>query len=129
MNLELYLPFPPSVNNYYVKTKKGVRISEKGRKFRDLVEKAVVEQIGAFEPLDYNLLIEVVIYPPDLRKRDLDNFTGKALLDALTHSGIWTDDSLIKQSFCYTGAIHKPSGSCWVRVGEAGPILPVGFTP
>jgi crossover junction endodeoxyribonuclease RusA len=34
--------------------------------------------------------------PPDARRRDIDNY-NKALFDALTHAGIWEDDSQVKR--------------------------------
>lgn len=37
--------------------------------------------------------LSVTLCPPDKRKRDMDNFAGKALLDALTLAGVWADDS------------------------------------
>lgn len=37
------------------------------------------------------LQIELLIYPPDNKKRDIDNVC-KALLDALQHAGIYDDD-------------------------------------
>jgi crossover junction endodeoxyribonuclease RusA len=37
----------------------------------------------------------IILYPPDAR-RDIDNY-NKALFDALTHAGIWEDDSQVKR--------------------------------
>lgn len=34
----------------------------------------------------------MIEFPPDARRRDIDNY-NKALFDALTHAGIWEDDS------------------------------------
>ncbi len=38
----------------------------------------------------------LVLYPPNRARRDLDN-CFKALFDALTHAGIWQDNSQVKQ--------------------------------
>jgi Holliday junction resolvase RusA-like endonuclease len=35
-------------------------------------------------------------FPPDARRRDIDNY-NKALFDALTHAGIWEDDSQVQR--------------------------------
>ncbi|MCV5079210.1 RusA family crossover junction endodeoxyribonuclease, partial [Escherichia coli] len=40
--------------------------------------------------------VEIVLFPPDNRIRDLDNY-NKALFDALTHAGVWEDDSQVKR--------------------------------
>ena len=40
--------------------------------------------------------VEIILYPPDARRRDIDNY-NKALFDALTHAGIWEDDSQVKR--------------------------------
>lgn len=40
------------------------------------------------------LAIDIEFRAPDRRKRDIDNAI-KGLLDALTHAGVWTDDSQI----------------------------------
>ena len=40
------------------------------------------------------LAVSMVACPPDRRARDLDNVL-KATLDALTHAGVWLDDSQI----------------------------------
>lgn len=39
-----------------------------------------------------------------IRRRDLDNFGGKALLDALTHAGVWLDDSQVRSLSMRWGA-------------------------
>lgn len=126
MHYEIYLPFPPSVNNYYVKTKRGVFISMKGKKYRQAVEQAVNEQLPDINITD-RMLVEVVLYPPDRRKRDVDNY-NKSLLDALTQCELWEDDVLIDQLFNYRGETTK-SGSVFVRITDAGPILAEGQSP
>lgn len=127
MNYELYLPFPPTYNNYYVKTARGVFISQKGRKFRALTAEAVNEQLPDVSIAD-RMLVEVVLYPPDKRIRDVDNY-NKALLDSLTECGFWEDDCLIDQLFVYRGDVVKPQGRVFLRITPAGPVLPVGVTP
>ncbi len=49
---------------------------------------------GGRKPLAGKLAVEVEIYPPDNRRRDVDNIQ-KALLDALQHGGAYVDDSQI----------------------------------
>lgn len=123
---ELYVPYPPTVNSYYVKTRSGVFISSKGRAFRTAVANAVMEQLPDVN-ITHRCIIEVVLYPPDARKRDIDNCL-KALLDAFTKCGLWQDDVLIDQIMLYRGAKIKPLGLTFVRIGEAGPLIPKGVT-
>lgn len=128
MLYEFYLPFPPSINNYYVKTSRGLFISEKGRKFRHLAAESIIEQIGLSQiSVDTKLLVEVILYQPDNRKRDLDNYM-KPLLDAITVSQcLWEDDSQIDQLFIYRGQRHSPSGSVYIKITEAAPPIPIGY--
>jgi len=121
MLYELYLPFPPTVNHYYVKTKRGVFISKKGREFRELVADEIHEQLaGVHIPIDIKLQVEVTLFPRDKRKRDLDNY-NKALLDAITQCGLWEDDSQIDQLHNYRGELLK-NGLCHVRITQAEDI-------
>jgi crossover junction endodeoxyribonuclease RusA len=114
------------VNSYYAKTKRGVFISNKGRQFRDKAVDSVIEQLpGVF--IDERMLVEVVLFPPDKRIRDVDNY-NKSLLDAITHTGLWEDDALIDQLFNYRGKQAR-GGLCLVRITDAGPIIPVGGSP
>jgi crossover junction endodeoxyribonuclease RusA len=132
MKIELFLPFPPSINNYYVKTRNGVFISKAGRAYRSGSLEIISEVCGPIIddlPLDYPLAVTLVLYPPDKRTRDLDNYK-KGLYDAITHSGLWRDDSLIDQEFVYRGVcIPKSSGEnrsgfVWVCIQPAGPVIP-----
>lgn len=118
----LYLPWGPSVNNYYAPGSGKVRyVSAKGTRFRRDVEQCVNEQCPGLI-LNERLCVDAILYPPDRRKRDLDNYM-KALLDALTHSGIWGDDDLIDQLQIYRGEI-TPSGCILVEINPAGPVIP-----
>ena len=66
--------------------------------------------------------MDVVLYPPDKKRRDLDNHM-KALLDAITHAGLWEDDEQIDQLQIYRGEIVK-GGGARIEINPAGPILP-----
>lgn len=91
--LKLCLPYPPTVNTYWRMFKNRMIISERGRKYRVDVLEAVLKQ-RAVKHLEKDLKINIVVTRPDNRRRDLDNLT-KALLDGLTHAGLWEDDSQI----------------------------------
>lgn len=128
MLYELYLPFPPTVNDYYIKHSRGIYISAKGKMFRELVSEAVNEQLPGIH-IDTPMLLEVVLYMPDARRRDIDNYQ-KALLDSLTICGLWADDSLVNQLFIYRGkASTKSGGSVFMRITDGGPVLPAGVMP
>ena len=55
-----------------------------------------VSRLGGCEKLKGDLLFEVECYPPDRRRRDLDNLL-KCLQDSLVHAGAMEDDSQIKE--------------------------------
>ncbi|MNF10412.1 Crossover junction endodeoxyribonuclease RusA [compost metagenome] len=40
--------------------------------------------------------VDIVLYPPDYRARDIDNF-NKAIFDALTYASVWVDDKQVKR--------------------------------
>lgn len=90
--IELELPYPPSVNHYYRRVGPRTLISRQGRAFRRKVC-ALVAAAGV-GPLAGRLRVEIEVYPPDRRRRDIDN-VQKALLDALEHGGAYRDDSQI----------------------------------
>ena len=55
----------------------------------------VVSRLGGIEPLEGDLALTVHLYPPDRRRRDVDN-TLKSFMDALVHAGAMRDDSQVK---------------------------------
>lgn len=120
-DIVLHLPWPPTVNSYYKVTRYGQRyLDKKVRAFRDLVAESVHEQIPGVT-LDESLFMEVYLYPPDKRKRDLDNYM-KGLLDALTEAELWIDDSLVDQLHIFRGVIVS-GGSVRVEISEGGPVV------
>lgn len=118
--LILRLPFPPTVNTYWRSTvqrhfKNGkltsstrVLVSRKGRAYRKAVEQRIwLSRRNAprfFD--DERLRVTVVAYPPDRRKRDLDNLP-KGLLDAISKAKVWGDDSQIDDLRLIWGPVEK----------------------
>ncbi len=90
--IEFQLPYPPSVNHYWRRVGARTLISRGGRAFRQTV--CALLAARGVRPLSGPLLVEVLIHPPDRRRRDIDN-VQKALLDALQHGGAYSDDSQI----------------------------------
>lgn len=92
------VPFPPSVNHYWRTPSTGALkgrtlISKKGRVFREKVA-YTLRDMKAEVP--GRLGIHIALFPPDKRKRDLDNYL-KALLDSIVHAGMIKDDELIDE--------------------------------
>ena len=121
MKIDFFLPFPPSINSFYSKTRNGLFISKKGSAYQSSGILSIREQLGPMSSIYTKIHLSIVLYPPDNRIRDLDNYV-KPLLDTITKSGAWLDDSLIDQLSVYRGAL-TPSGSCFVRIRAAAPIL------
>lgn len=90
--LQLELPYPPSINHYWRRVGPRTLISREGRRFRRDV--TAILSAMEIEPLAGPLVVEVEVFPPDNRRRDIDN-VQKALLDALEHGGAYGDDSQI----------------------------------
>ncbi len=92
------MPWPPSVNNWHqpIKMGKFIRLT-KARKARDYEDQAVehLKSIGmADENLTGELHVVLGLYPPTLRKYDIDNRT-KGVFDALSAANFWEDDSQV----------------------------------
>ncbi|MFA1646288.1 MAG: RusA family crossover junction endodeoxyribonuclease [Enterobacteriaceae bacterium] len=100
--MKLMLPFPPSVNTYWRAPNKGPLkgrhlISAKGRAYQSAACSAIVDQLRRLpKPSTAPAAVEIILFPPDSRRRDIDNY-NKALFDALTHAGVWEDDSQVKR--------------------------------
>ena len=108
------LPYPPSINTYWRHRVFGRRpivyVTDAGVAYRSEIKQLA----GIVRPLDGDLVVVVNLYPPDRRRRDIDN-PIKALLDAMTHAGIWRDDSQIKK--LTVEMMPKLGGRAMVSVG------------
>lgn len=102
--IALTLPFPPTINHYYGVCGKSRFIRPAGKKFRLQVAEIVAE--AGHSTFEESVSVFIRIFPPDRRKRDLDNLL-KALQDALTHAGVWVDDSQIKDLHVVSDEIVK----------------------
>lgn len=93
MRFTLELPWPPSANTYWRRNGGRYFISKRGQDYRAFVTKVCHPYKGFFMAED-RLRVRIKAYPPDKRKRDLDNLF-KSVLDSIQHSGIYADDSQI----------------------------------
>lgn len=108
------LPYPPSVNHYWRRVGFRTLISRGGRRYRrDVV---ALLAAGRAAPLRGRLELVVDVFPPDRRRRDLDNLQ-KALCDALQHAGVYGDDSQIDRLEVRRGPV-VPGGKVLVQVTE-----------
>jgi len=119
--ISLTLDWPPTVNSYYAHTRRGVYIRANGKKYRDSVAQDVRMQIPQLVKIECCIFVAVILYPPDRRIRDLDNYM-KSLLDALTKAGLWDDDSIIDQLHIYRGE-RLTGGKVKLHIGEPMPIV------
>lgn len=114
IELAYQLPFPPSTNHIYARTKKGgVMLNPKARDYRE----EVIYAIGkGHTTLTGRLRVVVDAYTPDNRKRDIDNIM-KSLGDAMTHAGVWKDDSQIDDLRIVRRGVESP-GRVLVTVSQ-----------
>lgn len=114
----LTLPYPPSLNTIWRRVGSKTLLSAAGRAYRLAVAQVVAQHKGAFgPPLPGRLRVTIHVHAPDKRRRDLDNLP-KAINDALTHAGLWVDDSQIDRLLIERGNIYPPEGGVVVHVDE-----------
>ncbi len=118
--MKLTLPFPPSVNTYWRAPNRGPLagrhlISAAGRKYQSDACAAIIEQLRRLpKPSTTPAAVAIILFPPDQRRRDLDNY-NKALFDALTHAGVWEDDSQVKKMLVEWGPV-VPKGKVDITI-------------
>lgn len=113
------LPWPPTVNHYWERNRNGsVRIGAAGLTFRQEVWLQCRQ--NRIKPLLGRVWLSIEAFPPDKRRRDLDNIL-KACLDALQHGGAYKDDSQIDR----LGVDRMPSvkgGKLIVTLAQVGAL-------
>lgn len=81
------LPYPPTVNHYWGRKGKRSYLTDRAKAYRNTVK----AMLYGIKPTEDFLVVHIDVYPPDSRKRDLDNIC-KSLLDACQHAGMYIDD-------------------------------------
>ena len=92
---------PPSVNHYWERTPKGMRLSDKARSFH-----AVVRVLIPALRLTTRLKMEVIFHFPTHQKRDIDNHL-KATIDSLVKCGFCEDDEQFDELLVKRGNVIK----------------------
>jgi crossover junction endodeoxyribonuclease RusA len=113
MKLEITLPWPPSVNHYYLRTRTNVIINKKGKEFREIVYFLLKKFSNKFS-FEKRLKVEIVLFPPNKRKFDLDNRL-KGLLDSIEYSGVFVNDEQIDILYVSRGHVVK-NGKAEIKI-------------
>ena len=96
--IRLILPWPPSANHYWRLGNGHFHISAEGRAYK--LKVAGVIAAAGVKPLEGDVKLTLDAYPPDRRKRDIDNLQ-KSVCDSVCqrhgHYGLYHDDSQIKR--------------------------------
>ena len=119
--IQFELPWPPSVNSYYRHLSRGpmagrTLISAKGRTYRQDCIAYLYEQNVRTGMYSGRLGLVIAAYPPDRRKRDLDNLL-KATLDALMFAKVIKDDGDIDELGIARREV-MPGGRLVLRLGN-----------
>ncbi len=118
--IEMELPWCPSANHYLMVSGKSRFLSPAAKKFRKDVEYLAflfsMEQHIQL-PLTGRLRVDVKLYPPDKRKRDIDN-CSKNLLDALQHGDVFVDDNQVDELYLKRCTTDAPHGRIEIIVTE-----------
>ena len=113
MKIELVLPYPPSLNHYWRRVGPRTLLSKAGRKYRERLTSIVRSQ--GLPPIEGWLECWITAFPPDRRRRDVDNLL-KALLDGLEHSGLYGNDYQIASLHIKRGDPKRPDGEVVVAL-------------
>jgi Holliday junction resolvase len=83
-------------------------VGQRGMRYRrDVAQIVLISRIQGFG--DAKLRVEVRAFPPDRRRRDIDNL-AKSLLDSLQHAGVYDDDNQIHQLYIEKMSPVRPGG-------------------
>lgn len=111
--LTLILPYPPSVNTYWNFHGHRRFLTAKANRFKaDVGQEFRISAHSGFA--DQNVQVDVFLYPPDRRIRDIDN-PIKPLLDSITQAGVWEDDSQVTKITIQRKELHK-GGKCVISI-------------
>lgn len=112
--LKLELPYPPSVNHYWRHYRGRTVISENGLRFRSTVRWILAKRHVV--PMTDRLAVTIEVFPPDHRRRDLDNLL-KAIGDSLERGGAFIDDEQVVWLLIEKNQV-VPGGKITVKIEE-----------
>ncbi len=92
--LTVSLPYPPSANRIWRKWRGRMVLSAEGRNYRAKVCAQVAGNGPRKPPSGGRIALSMDAFPPDRRRRDLDNLS-KCVADALQDAAAFHDDSQI----------------------------------
>lgn len=113
------LPWPPSKNGYWRTFRNRQILSAKARAYREYVKQwanpdwLLCPLFGA----SGGLKVQLEFYPPTRARYDLDG-RPSGLLDALTHVGVWGDDSQIEELSLFKRPCQGKPGKVLVTIEE-----------
>lgn len=121
--IEITLPYPPTVNHF--KRTGRILTTKSGKQYQPRVNTdatkrfyyevwMLVRQSGLEGLGEATISLELDIYPPDKRKRDIDNVI-KPTVDSLMRSGLFDDDSQIAR-LLVTRKVMISQGQIIVRI-------------
>lgn len=113
--LRIELPYPPSINHYYLHTSSGVILSNRGKRYRRDVG-LLCNRYRERCTKDMRLNVTINVFPPDRRSRDLDNIC-KATLDAMEHAKVFPNDNQIDMLTVIRRDVVK-DGCLQIWIGE-----------
>lgn len=109
----LALPYPPSINAYWLTSGRRKYISKRGVAFKLAVQDYVIEhclpKLGGAD-----IEMEVVLHPRSKKLMDIDNCL-KAILDSCQDAGIFDCDSQVQRLTVSRGEQIK-NGGCQVFI-------------
>jgi crossover junction endodeoxyribonuclease RusA len=109
----LHLPYPPSINNYWIASGHRRFVSKRGRDFKLAVQEYVaVQQLESFGGAIVE--VNIILRPRNLKLMDIDNCV-KPILDALQDAGLFDDDKQVGHVSVRRG-IPIAGGKCIVAV-------------
>lgn len=118
--VKLDLPYPPSINNYWIASGHRRFISKRGQEFRQAVWieclQRRVPKLGS-----QSLMVHIILKPRNKKLMDIDN-CAKAILDSLEHAGVFDSDVQVQKLLIERGEQVK-GGGCQVMI-EIVPSIP-----
>lgn len=110
----LHLPYPPSINNYWIASDHRRFISKRGVEFKQSVSEYVaLHQLESFG--DGSVIVDIVLRPRDARLMDIDNCI-KPILDSLQDAGLVYNDKQVHRVSIMRGLVMRSGGGCIVVI-------------